>query len=288
MPLLDFLGEKPRMYKVLLVGGSGYVGREFSKQLSEFGLGTQSISRANGFDILKNNDLIARYSSENFDYCVVLSPISKVNDNPRGEEKEHIKRILDLNFRELSKIIRSKIIFFSSNNVFSGRKGPYNATETPDGNSWFAHSKLYAEELCKKYFENYAIVRTSMLIDESFSSAFLSWVTDRLSSQEVIKVRDDIVISPTLVSSVVADCINILQSNTLGLVHLSSHLQATKYTIACAVARVANLNQNLVLRESQVSNYLVSPGNYCLVSNYPGKTLVSASEISELLRSKFD
>jgi dTDP-4-dehydrorhamnose reductase len=197
------------------------------------------------------------------------------------------KKNLNENFRYLSEISNSKIIYFSSNNVFSGLSGPYHVDRTPDGTSWFSYAKLYAESLCKKYFKRHLIVRTSLLIDDNYSSAFLSWVRSSLHSNLNIEVRDNIIVSPTLVTTVVSDSINIFNTTNIDLAHLSSGIQTSKFKIAIAIARKFNYDDSLIIIDRN-NNYSVNPGNYCLISNYYGQTEQSTREILNLFGGSFD
>jgi dTDP-4-dehydrorhamnose reductase len=274
--------------KILMIGGSGYVGNEFARQFKRLGIETESISRSNGFDINNPNCFLTKFNKDEFDYSIFLSPVSGLNDPFNYNNISKFENNLIEIFSYISEISNSKIIYFSSNNVFSGLNGPYHVNRTPDGTSWFSYAKLYAETLCKKYFKRHLIVRTSLLLDASYSSAFLTWVRSSLHSKLSIEVRDNIIVSPTLVPTVVADSINILSTSNINLAHLSSGIQTSKFKIAHAIAKKFNYDKSLIILEKNNNNYLVNPGNYCLISNYSGQTEQSTKEILNLFGGSFD
>lgn len=274
-----------KIKKILLVGGSGYVGKEFQKQLMDLGIESHSISRKNNFDIYGNHSLLKNFKHSDFDCCIFLSPVSSLTEVYTESLRQKISCQLEMLFATLSRICNSNIIYFSSNHVYSGSNGPYTATTAPDGVTGFSFAKLYAEKLCSSYFNRHLIIRTSLLIDENSSSAFLSWIKKSLSLNNKISVRNDILASPTLVSTVVSDCLKIMIGNeNLHLVHLSSGIQTSKLKIAKAFARKLNLNPALIAPEKFDEQYPIQPGNYTLISNYFGETETSAKRIYDFFR----
>lgn len=161
--------------KILITGGSGLLGQYLNMVLSEeFSILTifnKNPGNCLFFDSLK----IDINNISNFEYVIKkFSPDVIVHTagftRPEIADKLSYKEVYKLN-AEVTKFIalkcdslKAKIIFTSTDLVYDGNQGEYlgeNAKLNPI--SSYADTKLKAETEIKKVFDNYVILRTSLL-----------------------------------------------------------------------------------------------------------------------------
>jgi dTDP-4-dehydrorhamnose reductase len=155
---------------IYIIGSEGFLGKKITKILDKKKLIRISTKKGNKFiktDIFSNikrkkNEKWIKKIKEN-DIILLLSNVGSIDFSDKYPNKIlNFEKQLERNF--LSKISKKfKIIFFSSDMVYSGKKKYYsdNSISKPLNN--YGRSKKRIENKIKKYFKKYLILRISKI-----------------------------------------------------------------------------------------------------------------------------
>ena len=207
--------------KSLVIGGSSNLGSHLiNTNPKKFDFTYFKNKKKNGiyFDIL--NDSIDKLNVKNYKSVILLSAIS----NPAicHENKEYSNKLNVEATIELVKYLSDnniKLIFFSSEFIYDGKKGNYSETDEPNPINLYGDQKLKVENYIKQNVEKYSILRiaktyTNNLNDNSFLSFFYSELIKKKKKE--ISIIDDEFFSPLSID----DLIKIINYSIENKVHI--------------------------------------------------------------------
>ena len=278
------------MAKICILGGSGLIGSSIlSAKNSPFELvytyrrnkslnqnfPSISITLPQDFEKLKQfiniqkpDVIVNAISNSNPNFC-------EINKRPTYNlHVEFTKKIAEL--CEKNKI---KLIHFSTDYVFDGKKGKYSEKDTTNPINYYGHTKAESEQIVIKNPSN-IIIRTSLVYGKNDNARFFNFVLDNLKKQTKIYVYNDIFFSPTLVDDVVESVFRISKKSMNGIFHVSGPDCVSKYDFALKIADVYNLDKNLILPKSIKKSKMEM--------KFPSKTCLDNSKASEALDQKFN
>lgn len=175
--------------RLLILGGTGMLGHQLYKSLSHFHdvkiTTRQSMAEVAAFKIFKERDVLANCNALNYEELtaalaevqpeVIINAIGLIKQRP---EKEDVYKNLEVNSlfpRQLSIIARPRkirIVHFSTDCVFSGKRGHYTEADLCDAEDAYGKSKFLGE-----LHESHTItLRTSIIGFELYNKAsLLEW-----------------------------------------------------------------------------------------------------------------
>jgi dTDP-4-dehydrorhamnose reductase len=197
----------------IVIGGSGYIGRNLCKHFSEKNellIGTYYQHKKEGlsfFDLsnpdLKKLDIDLKKARNAF----ICSSICNI-DRCKTEEKEAYK----INVEGIEKIISQCFdldlfpVFFSSDNVFNGKKGNYTEEdETNPCNVYGTHKKIIEDFLLNSR-ENFLVARLSMIYGTQERGQYFEEIIGKLKKGLCLRQATDQKLTPTHID----DLVNIL------------------------------------------------------------------------------
>lgn len=127
--------------------------------------------------------------------------------------------------------VGAKLIHFSTDCVFDGKKGNYNEADTPDATDLYGRTKILGEVLC----HNNLTIRTSIIGHELKNKvSLIEWF---LSQSDSVQGYKRAIFSglPTIELVEAIKCIVFCEKDLQGLYHLSSH-PISKYELLKLVA----------------------------------------------------
>ena len=148
------------MKKIIVTGGSGRFGNVLKKKKSNFKIFFPSSSEFNILNITKMRNYIKKKKPN---YLIHLAGLSR----PMDVHEKDIKKSIDLNIIGTANVTKLcaenniKLIYFSTNYVYPGKKGNYKETDPVLPVNNYAWSKLGGETSVKLY-KNSLILRVSM------------------------------------------------------------------------------------------------------------------------------
>lgn len=165
-------------------------------------------------------DLLAAFAASKPD--IVLNCVGIIKQLPRSHnhlESLTINAMLPHRLANYSKAMDSRLIHFSTDCVFSGKKGMYQETDLPDAYDLYGRSKLLGEV----DYDNSVTLRTSIIGHElNSSNSLVDWFLSQLGN---VKGYRKAIFSglPTIeIARVVGDYV-IPDEQLSGLYHLSVH-----------------------------------------------------------------
>ncbi|HEY1039104.1 MAG TPA: SDR family oxidoreductase [Bacteroidia bacterium] len=127
----------------------------------------------------------------------------------------------------------------STDFIFDGTKGPLTEDEKPNPLSYYAWSKLEAENIVTKSALNWAIARTVLVygvVDNASRSNIVLWAKSSLEQNKAINVVNDQFRTPTLAEDLADGCILIAKKEAKGVYNISGgdfmHILELVYRVA--------------------------------------------------------
>ena len=154
-----------------------------------------------------------------------------------------------LYFRKAAETVNAKMIYISTDFIFSGDDEHYRETDKPAPVNYYGETKLAAEQIVRQSKINWAIVRTVLVYGNILSgtrSNIVTWVKENLEKENPIKVVSDQVRTPTYVEDLACGIHLIVEKNAMGIYHLSGKEVLTPYEMAVQVADYFGLNKTLM------------------------------------------
>ncbi len=143
----------------------------------------------------------------------------------------------------------SFLIQVSTDYVFSGDKGGYLETDTPNPINQYGLSKLKGEEAARRAGEeNWSIARASVVYGwaRAHRPNAATYVYDKLSKHDRISIVNDQYSSPTLNTNLAGMVLEIGERRIAGIIHTSGATRLSRYDFAVDIARIFGLDENLI------------------------------------------
>jgi len=140
-------------------------------------------------------------------------------------------------------------IHLSTDFIFDGSHGPLDENEKPNPLSYYAETKLMAEEFVMASDLDWSIARTVLvygIVDNMSRSNIVLWVKSSLEQGKTINVVDDQFRTPTLAEDLADGCILIAEKRALGIYNISGKDFYSILDLARLVADYYGLDKNLI------------------------------------------
>ena len=140
-------------------------------------------------------------------------------------------------------------IHLSTDFIFDGTHGPLDENEKPNPLSYYAETKLKAEEIVMASSLDWSIARTVLvfgIVDNMSRSNIVLWVKSSLEQGKTINVVDDQFRTPTLAEDLADGCILIAEKRALGVYNISGKDFYSILQLAQTVADYYGLDKSLI------------------------------------------
>jgi dTDP-4-dehydrorhamnose reductase len=181
-------------------------------------------------------------------HTAALSDIDYCEANPQKAEAVNVASTLHL--AELCRRTGARLVFFSSDSVFDGRKGGYRETDAPEPLNQYARTKVKAEKGIVEILANHVIVRPSLIMGlpvfESGNS-FLWRLIQSFKSGARIAFPDTEIRSPVDVITLSQATLEITLLSFTGILHIAGNDRLSRYDMARRIARACGYPPDLIL-----------------------------------------
>lgn len=242
--------------RVLVLGASGLLGMALTQALERVGaevIGTAYSNKTVGLVHLDIRDKAAVSSCiasakpdvvvwainppGGVDYCE-LHPDEAHSINTRGTQ----------NVIETASSMNPLMVYFSTDYIFDGLRGPYSETDTPRPINVYGKTKLDAEQAIRGSQLRHLIIRTTAIFGWNRTSRnFAMQVWEHLQRMESLKAAQDQICNPTLVEYLAEVSVRLIQENTQGVVNIVGRDRISRADLGKALARAMALDANLVV-----------------------------------------
>ncbi len=143
-----------------------------------------------------------------------------------------------------------RLIHISTDGVFDGTRGNYTEEDKLNPINVYARSKIIGEEHVVKNCSNHVIVRTNFYGYHPQSKFLFNNILSKLRKKEQIIGFDDVIFTPLEVSNLSRLISDVVFSNYVGILNLSSNESISKYQFCCRIAEAFGFDLNLIRKGS--------------------------------------
>ena len=226
--------------KILIIGGSGKIGKSFNFKNTKKTFYKNKIKNGIKFDLI-NDDINILLKKYNINSVILLSAISDPDTCLRKKNYsnklnvERTKKLIDI-------LIKQKIyfIFFSSEYIFDGKKGNYSEKSKAIPNNIYGKQKLQVENFIRKKAKHYSIFRIgktygSNMNDKTLISNFLMEI---INGKLVFKVAYDQIFNPLYVNDLKKIVRIFLRSKIKGTFNVGGPEQLSRFKVLKLIFQV--------------------------------------------------
>ncbi len=255
--------------KIILLGSSGQLGKEFEKFLLEReSIELHSFSHAQ-LDILDFDKLVDKFNEISPDVVINCVAYTKVDQAEKEQALAYrINAIGAKNISYTSFKINAKVIYFSTDYVFGGTENsPYNEFDEPNPLSIYGKSKLLGEIYTKEHNSNHLILRISWLYGINGSN-FVKTVIRLAKEKGELRVVNDQFGTPTYTLDVVGQTWKLIQEDCVGLYHSANAGQTTWFEFAKKIVEKFDLKAEVIPIKTDDFPALAKRPSFSILDNY--------------------
>jgi dTDP-4-dehydrorhamnose reductase len=237
------------MGSTIVLGGSGFVGRELTAELHCPGTSLTGIEGFPSLDATRFEELrdgIKPFEPEILINCVGLADVDRAEREPEVADALN-RRVVD-NLIRLEEEVGFRLVHISTDYVFDGSKGGYREGDTTNPINEYGRSKLRGEQAALRSPAS-LVIRISSPFGKGFGARkpqFFRYVTDALRSGRPVKALVDQRVTATFLPDL-ARAIGILtREEASGVFHVGSRDSLTRFEFAQAIARTIAADPTLV------------------------------------------
>ena len=262
--------------RVLVTGGSGFLGKKVISILGETYDMIDSHLESGGAKIRKFdlndfegvNEFLRDSKPEIIVHCASIADVKRCE-----EDKESAKRVNGESSIAIARWCEAngaKMIYISSDYVFSGNNSPYEENDNPHPLNFYGVSKLEGEKILD-INTGFVVLRIPIIYgynDETDKRTYVSEIIDALRGNKDIRSDDFRIKYPVLIDDV-ADFIRQKIKEGSGIYHLSSEEPMTRYKWALKIAAAFGSSSDSIIKDDALEkdSYPPKPINVQLVNN---------------------
>lgn len=271
--------------KYLITGGSGLLATNWAllnKNIDNISLITHkkkiNIKNVKIIQISKLNkkSIYKLIKKSNIDYLVHTAAISNVDLCEKNKKKTYfVNTSMTKTIVDVCKKLKIKLIFISTDHLFKGNKSFSSELCKYSPLNIYASSKARAEKIIKSNLTNYLIIRTNFFgWGTSYRKSFSDWIYYSLKNNKKINLFDDVFFSPIYINDLIKAIKLLLKKKLTGTFNIVGNERLSKYRFGLLLAKVFNLNSNLIKKSSIKNTTMVRRPADMSLSNKKVKTFI--------------
>jgi dTDP-4-dehydrorhamnose reductase len=243
---------------ILITGASGLLGanlllcakRHFSNVVGVYGRhkcvlpGVETL-QADLTDASAARDLVEKFRPTWIVHTAAMADVDSCEERP--ESARLCNEGMTRNMVETASAVGARVVHISTDAVFNGAMGGYSEEDHPDPINVYSATKLAAEKVVQGDGGDHLIIRTAIYgwnMQDKLSLA--EWVLLRLETGATMPGFKDVFFSPILVNDLSDLILQMISREIKGLYHVSGSESLSKFDFAVKLAKVFNLNANLI------------------------------------------
>ncbi len=249
--------------KILVTGATGLLGSDIIYALEKRGIETvKACFSERGNDYIAANitteEGIRKLAEQEWDAMIHTSAWRKPDECENKQEETYRLNVWAAEQLALEANKRNaKMIFISTDYVFSGNNPPYTEDTHKDPINYYGKTKDMAEEKLLNISNSFCILRVPLLYGIRAglkASDVLNAALNAINSENESKMDDLIVRYPTYTGDVAEAALFLLEKDAAGIYHFSGQDKTTKYCIAKTIASITNKDMSKVLKVNVSAN----------------------------------
>ena len=154
------------------------------------------------------------------------------------------------NIAQAAKRVGSFLIYISTDYVFSGEKGNYVESDSPEPVNYYGLTKLLAEEIVMSLNEpDFFIGRPSVIYGATPAAGkvnFALWLIDSLRKGNRVKILTDQWNTPTLNTNFAEMTLEVIERRISGVYHTCGATRVSRFEFATQIADCFGLDKSLI------------------------------------------
>ncbi|MCL5877376.1 MAG: dTDP-4-dehydrorhamnose reductase [Candidatus Bathyarchaeota archaeon] len=250
--------------KLLITGAGGLYGSKLAQLALERGFEVYSSDIQAQSVYGKSVKLDVSVKAEVNDVFRTVKPdvvvhAATLTDVDKCELNKHLAWAVNVdgtkNIVEASKNAESFLIYISTDYVFSGEKGYYVESDSPEPVNYYGLTKLEAETVVMQNLaeSDFLIARPSVIYGSTPAAGkvnFALWLIETLRKGERVKVVTDQWNTPTLNTNLAEMTLEVIERRLTGLYHLCGATRVSRYEFAKKIAETFELDKSLIDKAS--------------------------------------
>ncbi len=272
--------------KLLIIGANGLVGSRIFEVFKAQNPGTAGTTYhrdglEDGFEFfdIREPDLSKQdFFSRNYSAVVIAAAVADVGKCEKDTDNSRLVNVdgpLEI-ARQLAGT-NCKLVYFSSDYVFDGRKGAYPDDAARNPQTVYGQQKAEVEEKLPEIMENHLIFRLSKTYSHvKGDGSLLDGLAKMLADGKEVKVATDQIFSPAWLDNLVDGLGLMLDRNATGLYNFCGPKIISRYDLTVRIAAAMGINPEKVKKAS--------------LHDFPGleNRPLNTSLVSEKLKKEFD
>lgn len=241
--------------QIIGTGLSGLVGSRIVELLSDK-YSFKDLSRKNNVDILDKDIFLKETEKSDSQFLLHLAAFTDIEAAEKEKDLKEKSSAWKINVEGTSNAIEvcrktnKKLIYFSTDMVFSGEKKigeKYSEEDSRNPVGWYATTKKMAEELIEKSNISWVILRIAYPYRANYEKKeyvrIFKWL---LENQKPIKAVSDHYFTPTFIDDIAPVIDFLIKNNIPGKFNLVGDEIVTPFKVALMIADVFKLNKDLI------------------------------------------
>lgn len=235
--------------KILVFGGSGFLGSEFVRLLEREGIDFVA-PRSSQVDITtpQMEKMVQSYQPDFVLNCTAYTNVDGAE--AEVEQAYLVNAEIPKRMAQVAKEVGAKLIHFSTDFVFDGGKeAGYIESDLPNPLSVYGKSKLEGEKNIQEIGGKFWIIRTSFPFGDS-PKCFLQKILTQIEAGRDLKVIDALVCSPTSFAELAERVVDLLNQNLeSGIYHLTNFGECSRFEFTREVLKILGAKNSLEATE---------------------------------------
>ena len=232
--------------KICILGGSGQLGYELSKDLEKLDFDIVSLRRKD-LDITNLDSCYEILNSIRPEFVIHAAAYTDIDGCEKTPDLAYsVNTSGTENITKAVEKIGTKLIYVSTDHVFDGVKGSsYNEYDTPNPINVYGMSKYNGELIVKKNLEKYFIVRTSSIFGHR-SKNLIKAITNLTNTNTILNIISDQKRSPTYSADFSTALIQLLNNEDYGIYHLVNKGSCSWYEFVQYIFKIKEMEVKVV------------------------------------------
>lgn len=262
----------PKFSKLLITGGSGFLGWNLARQASEcyevfftYGQHPIRVADCQAYHMNLQDRQHIEEVIEEIEPEVIIHTAALANADlceKRRPLAYEVNVAATAHLAQCAEDFDCRLLYISTDLVFDGRRGDYAETDLPHPLSYYGESKLRGEEAVRTNHTNYLIIRTALMYGQGNGThgSFLEWMQHSLQRQEPLSLFTDQYRTPLFVNDAVQALLEIMELPVQNEVyHLGGRQRVNRYEFGETLVKIFGYEPTLLrpVRMQDVSSLAV-------------------------------